>query len=102
MSVYDKTPGPEGEVQYGNTSDYEVNVLQLPPPVPPTTTISVTNTFDSINGDTSSLAALIDNDGGDGISLREAIDAANNQAGADTINFNIAAQASTRSISRHR
>ena len=57
----------------------------------PTSTIYVTNTSDVISAgaNTSSLAALIANDGGDGISLREAIAAANNQAGADTINFNI-------------
>ncbi|MEM7467370.1 MAG: DUF4347 domain-containing protein, partial [Pseudomonadota bacterium] len=41
-------------------------------------------------GDTSSVAALNANKGADGlISLREAIDAANNQGGHDTITFNI-------------
>ncbi|MGB7343364.1 MAG: DUF4347 domain-containing protein, partial [Pirellulaceae bacterium] len=42
-------------------------------------------------GDTSSIAALLRDKGADGlISLRESIDASNNQLGTDTINFNIA------------
>ena len=49
--------------------------------------ITVTTIADAVNGDTSSFDALILNDGGDGISLREAIIAANNQTGADTINL---------------
>ncbi|WP_197171301.1 VCBS domain-containing protein [Novipirellula aureliae] len=48
-------------------------------------TITVNNTLDSLNGNTTSFATLMANDGGDGISLREAIIAANNTAGADTI-----------------
>ena len=71
----------------GSTSEFSQNFAATNTPV--TTTISVTNTLDNINGDTSSIAALIAGDGGDGISLREAITAANNQAGADTIEFNI-------------
>ena len=55
--------------------------------------VQVSNTSDLANGDTSSIANLIANDGGDGISLREAIDATNNTAngigGADRIHFNI-------------
>ncbi len=47
--------------------------------------LSVTTTNDVINGDTSSIANLIITPGADGISLREAIIAANNTAGADTI-----------------
>jgi hypothetical protein len=50
-------------------------------------TVTVTNTLDVVNGDVSSISALIDNSGNDGISLREAIQAANNTAGADTITF---------------
>ncbi len=51
-------------------------------------TVTVTNLLDNINGDTSSVANLIASNGGDGISLREAITATNNGiSGADTINF---------------
>jgi hypothetical protein len=50
----------------------------------------VNSTTDVSDGDTSSIAALMATPGPDGvISLREAITAANNTAGADTINFNI-------------
>ncbi|MEE8222068.1 MAG: DUF4347 domain-containing protein, partial [Nitrosomonadaceae bacterium] len=49
--------------------------------------VNVNQTADILNGDTSSIANLIASDGGDGISLREAIEAANNTAGADTINL---------------
>ncbi len=49
--------------------------------------VTVGNTLDVVNGDTSSIANLIANNGGDGISLREAITAANNTAGADTVLF---------------
>ena len=52
----------------------------------------VTNTSDSIGGDTSSIDALIANDGGDGISLREAIIASNNSTngtGPDVIRFDV-------------
>ncbi|MGB6041927.1 MAG: Ig-like domain-containing protein, partial [Pirellulales bacterium] len=61
-----------------------------------TTTVTVDTTADYASGDlnygdTSSIAALIADKGDDGlISLREAIDAANNQSGLDTIEFNIA------------
>ncbi|MCH9662080.1 MAG: right-handed parallel beta-helix repeat-containing protein, partial [Gammaproteobacteria bacterium] len=51
----------------------------------------VDTTSDVSDGDTSSTAALLANKGADGkISLREAIEAANNNAGLDTISFNIA------------
>src|ERR1035437_6589699 len=54
-------------------------------------TVTVTSTTDISDGDTSSISALIATPGPDGvISLREAITAANNTPGADTINFNIA------------
>ncbi|VAW48034.1 Alkaline phosphatase, partial [hydrothermal vent metagenome] len=50
--------------------------------------ITVSNTNDLENApDLSSTTALVANDGGDGISLREAIAAANNTAGAININF---------------
>ncbi|MCP4994071.1 MAG: DUF4347 domain-containing protein, partial [Gammaproteobacteria bacterium] len=54
--------------------------------------ITVNNTLDTDNGDTSSIANLIASDGGDGISLREAIIAANNTANGgspDEIHFEI-------------
>ena len=48
--------------------------------------LTVTTTADLVDGDTSSVAALLGNAGGDGfISLREAIIATNNTIGADTI-----------------
>jgi|GEM_PF-881420 len=53
------------------------------------TAVTVGNATDLVNGDTTSIAALTASggDGGDGISLREAIAAANNTTGADTITF---------------
>jgi hypothetical protein len=44
------------------------------------TDITVTTTADAVNGDTTSIQALLNNTGGDGISLREAVIAANNTA----------------------
>jgi len=52
-------------------------------------TVTVTNTLDNINGNTSSVSALIASDGGDGISLREAITASNAQSDSNTIEFSI-------------
>ena len=51
--------------------------------------IVVTNASDTSNGTTTSISNLIANDGGDGISLREAISAANATAGLDYILFDI-------------
>ena len=51
-------------------------------------TVTVGNALDVVNApDTSSIAALQNNDGGDGISLREAILATNNTTGVDEIDF---------------
>ena len=53
----------------------------------------VTNTTDTVNGDTSSISNLIASQGGDGISLREAIEATNSTAngtGPDVIRFDVA------------
>ena len=50
-------------------------------------TVTVGNLNDVVNGTTSSIAALIAAPGGDGISLREAILAANSDAAADVIDF---------------
>jgi len=65
-----------------------------PPPVtvPPVvlnrgTVITVTNATVAINGDTSSVAALVANPGPDGISLPEAIMATNNDPGTWVIQF---------------
>jgi hypothetical protein len=53
-------------------------------------TVTVNSTTDVNDGDTSSIANLIAHPGADGvISLREAIQAANNTSGLDTIEFNI-------------
>ena len=50
----------------------------------------IDTTNDVLDGDTSSISALVSNKGADGfISLREAIIASNNTVGTDTINFNI-------------
>jgi len=49
--------------------------------------IVVTTTSDAVNGNTSSVAALIAAPGPDGISLREAITATNNDPGTYTIRF---------------
>ena len=50
-------------------------------------TVTVTNNLDIVNGDTATIDALVNDDGGDGISIREAIEATNNSPGADDINF---------------
>ena len=50
--------------------------------------VTVGNATDVTNApDLSSISSLVANDGGDGVSLREAITAANNTSGADTISF---------------
>jgi hypothetical protein len=67
-----------------------LNVISL-------TSLVVTSMADVVNGDTSSPGALIANPGTDGISLREAIVAANNGSGPLTITFaaNLAGQTFT-------
>ncbi len=62
-------------------------VCQNGPPGPLSTDIRVTNATDVVNGDTSSPAALAANPGPDGISLREAVLAANHAPGPHTITF---------------
>jgi hypothetical protein len=51
------------------------------------TTITVTTNADIINGNVSSVAGLLANPGPDGIALREAIEATNNDPGEYTIRF---------------
>jgi hypothetical protein len=51
--------------------------------------VTVTTTDDLTDGDTSSITALLANPGPTGISLREALAAANNTPGADTVGFSI-------------
>ena len=50
-------------------------------------TVTVTSNLDIVNGDIATIDALMNDDGGDGISIREAIEATNNTPGADEINF---------------
>jgi hypothetical protein len=66
------------------TSEFAANITAV------NQTLIVTNTTDTINGTTTSVAALIAAPGADGISLREAITAANNTTGVDLIVFNLA------------
>lgn len=49
--------------------------------------VTVGNLGDLVNGDTSSIASLKLDDGGDGISLREAVEAANEDLAQDSISF---------------
>lgn len=61
-------------------------------------TLVVTNISDLVNGDTRSSSALIANPGPDGISLREAIEAANSGGGAVRITFDLSLAGKTISI----
>ena len=71
---------------YGDTSEFSLNAAATL-----VGTLIVDTTSDVSDGDTSSVASLLGNRGGDGrISLREAIEAANATAGLDTIEFEIA------------
>jgi len=49
--------------------------------------VTVGNNLDVVNGNVGSIANLLSSNGGDGISLREAILAANNSSGPDQIVF---------------
>src|SRR5262245_32843691 len=53
----------------------------------PAAVVTVGNLGDVVNGTTASIAALVTNPGQDGISLREALLAANNTAGTDEVTF---------------
>ena len=88
VRIFDRTLNATevNDVHTGGAALGAVNVTVSAP-----SSLTVTTTNDLNNGNTTSVAALIGDDGGDGISLREAITAANNTAGTDSINFNIAA-----------
>src|SRR4029079_6790983 len=60
--------------------------------------VTVSNVFDVVNGNTTSITSLIATPGGDGISLREAIQAANATAGADEVRFAAALSGATISL----
>lgn len=74
-----------------NSVDFAVSNLALVTVIPLSTdTATVSTLEDTADGDTTTLAHLMAYPGADGvISLREAIVAANNRAGADTITFNV-------------
>jgi hypothetical protein len=57
--------------------------------------VTVTNSSDIVNGNTSSISALISNPGSDGISFREALEAANNTSGPKLILFNSSLKGAT-------
>ena len=100
------TIGGAGSIEIGAASvpmtwnlsssvEWEIAAVSLKPiAAVVTNTLTVDTTSDVINGDTSSITALIADNGGDGISLREAIAATNNTANVDAstpdeIHFNI-------------
>src|SRR5208283_5984855 len=70
------------------TAGVAAHGASVPVPVPPAVSsdvVVVTTTADVVNGDVSSVAALNANPGGDGISLREALTAANATGGSATV-----------------
>ena len=77
-------------------SSYTPPAVTIPPVILNRgTVITVTNTSMLINGDTSSVAALVANPGPDGISLQEAVIATNNDPGTWNIQFAPALKGST-------
>ncbi len=93
--------GPGGGPGVGGNNGFTGNALATPfLATAPTGTVPITfavNTLSDVSdGDTSSIAALTLNPGtGGAISLREAIEAANNTPGTDTIPFAIGSGAAT-------
>jgi hypothetical protein len=70
------------------TEDYQPPSTEMPEiTLQQGTTITVTTNTDIINGNVSSVAGLLANPGPDGIALREAIEATNNDPGEYTILF---------------
>ncbi|WP_182867604.1 DUF4347 domain-containing protein [Rhodopirellula sp. JC639] len=70
---------------YGASTPWAAGAVSIKA-APPANAITVDTTSDTVDGDTSSITALLSNKGTDGfISLREAILAANNTSGTDDI-----------------
>ena len=67
----------------------------------PGTAITVTNSTDKVDADTSSVEALQSNPGPDGISLREAIEATNNDPGSYAITFSSALSGTTITLGQY-
>ena len=61
-------------------------------------TLVVSNASDVVNGDTTSIAALVADSGSDGISVREAILASNNTVGEDVVEFDASLSGATISL----
>jgi hypothetical protein len=79
-----------GEYVTATATDPSNNTSEFSAAIQAYASVIVTTTADTVDGNTASVSALIANPGADGrISLREAITAANNTAGADTIRFGI-------------
>jgi hypothetical protein len=72
-------------VRFGAVIDMHPSVVMAAPMV--TQIVTVTNSTDDVNGDTSNILDLIASPGADGISLREALIASNNTSGVKTIEF---------------
>ncbi len=84
-NVYEVTVQANDDQSGIDTQNISVTVTDV------ANTLTVTTTSDAGGGDTSSIEALNADKGADGeISLREAIIAANNTSGTDTISFDIA------------
>lgn len=82
-----------GDVVSATATDASNNTSEFSNAVTVFQGLVVTTTSDAENGTTTSIDALLANDGGDGVSLREAIIAANNTGnigGPDEVQFNIA------------
>lgn len=86
-AVSAQTPTPAGWESYLAQCGQKCNPLLNQIAAPDGETLIVTNTSEEINGDLSSPAALIATPGPDGISLREAIAAADASAEFDIIRF---------------
>ena len=76
-----------GDGQVDILGDAFILVANLNRNVDLVTDVVVSNNTDLVNANTSSVFALIADDGGDGISLREAIIASNNAIGSGTVTF---------------
>jgi hypothetical protein len=72
-----------------------------PMQVVPSTAITVTNNTDKVDADTSSVEALQSNPGPDGISLREAIEATNNDPGSYAIAFSSTLSGTTITLGQY-